>query len=99
MRKKTFPKGKKSVNTGNFFKLSEKTPHINGTLTGDDEVKGKFGKQRVWLIKNNGVIYRVNGSAGLDRQLDELKVGTMVYLTYKGKSKTEKGFWVKNIEV
>ena len=98
------PKGFKAARArlDGFFER-EKGNSVQGLLRGTFDVKGKFGQRRVFRIEltegetqvGDGEVVGPGSMIGLDetgytKVLNELEVGTLVFVRYDGKGPNEK---------
>jgi hypothetical protein len=67
---------------GNLFKFNKFGDVLEGIFKGSREVDGMFGKQTVYDVESEGVVYSAPGSAGLNPKMAKVKPGEKVWITY-----------------
>ncbi len=64
---------------------------LSGVLRGI--TKNKYGKNEYAIERADGKVQAIANAGNLDRQMNAVKVGTYVQITYNGKAKITKGEW------
>lgn len=72
---------------------------LEGVYTKKEEFEGDFGHTTKYVINSNGTLYGVYGSASLNRQFEQIKEGSYVWLEYTGETTSKNGRIVKTYTV
>lgn len=79
-----------SEDLGNLFTFKKFGDCLEGVYVGSREVDGQFGRQTLYDVENEGVIYSAPGSAGLNPKMAKVETGTRVWITYVSDKETGK---------
>lgn len=71
-----------SEDFGNFFKFTRHGDCLSGLYKGSREIDGQFGRQTVYDVESEGVMYSAPGSAGLNPKMVKIEAGAKVWITY-----------------
>jgi hypothetical protein len=68
---------------GNLIKFTQYGQTLEGIYQGSRMVSGNFGPQTIYDVKgNDGVVYSVAGSAGLNGKIGKAVAGQAIWITY-----------------
>lgn len=67
---------------GNLFSFREHGQCLEGKYIGSREVDGQYGRQTLYDVEFEGVVYSAPGSAGLNGKMAKVDPGSRVWITY-----------------